>query len=51
MMIAAPRRDATAAPPVCWLVQMLGFGEAEVGCMFAAYVALESFGTATQYHR
>ena len=25
---------------------MLGFGEVEVGLMFAAYIALDSFGTA-----
>jgi len=48
MMIAAPGVPGGAiAAAAGLLVQMLGFGEAEVGLMFAAYIALDSFGTAT----
>ncbi|QIM17355.1 dicarboxylate/amino acid:cation symporter [Leucobacter insecticola] len=48
MMIAAPGVPGGAiAAAAGLLVQMLGFGEAEVGIMFAAYIALDSFGTAT----
>ena len=48
MMIAAPGVPGVAiAAAAGLLVQMLGFGEAEVGLMFAAYIALDSFGTAT----
>lgn len=48
MMIAAPGVPGGAiAAAAGLLVQMLGFGEVEVGLMFAAYIALDSFGTAT----
>ena len=48
MMIAAPGVPGGAiAAAAGLLVQMLGFGEMEVGLMFAAYIALDSFGTAT----
>ena len=48
MMIAAPGVPGGAiAAAAGLLVQMLGFGEIEVGLMFAAYIALDSFGTAT----
>lgn len=48
MMIAAPGVPGGAiAAAAGLLTQMLGFGEAEVGLMFAAYIALDSFGTAT----
>lgn len=48
MMIAAPGVPGGAiAAAAGLLAQMLGFGEAEVGLMFAAYIALDSFGTAT----
>ena len=48
MMIAAPGVPGGAiAAAAGLLVQMLGFGELEVGLMFAAYIALDSFGTAT----
>ena len=47
MMIAAPGVPGGAiAAAAGLLVQMLGFGEIEVGLMFAAYIALDSFGTA-----
>ncbi|MHA7304545.1 dicarboxylate/amino acid:cation symporter [Arthrobacter sp. TMN-49] len=48
MMIAAPGVPGGAiAAAAGLLTQMLGFGELEVGLMFAAYIALDSFGTAT----
>ncbi|MDO5745367.1 MAG: dicarboxylate/amino acid:cation symporter [Micrococcaceae bacterium] len=48
MMIAAPGVPGGAiAAAAGLLTQMLGFGDAEVGLMFAAYIALDSFGTAT----
>ncbi len=48
MMVAAPGVPGGAiAAASGLLVQMLGFGDAEVGLMFAAYIALDSFGTAT----
>jgi Na+/H+-dicarboxylate symporter len=48
MMVAAPGVPGGAiAAAAGLLVQMLGFGEMEVGLMFAAYIALDSFGTAT----
>ena len=48
MMIAAPGVPGGAiAAAAGLLVQMLGFGEVEVGLMFATYIALDSFGTAT----
>lgn len=48
MMVAAPGVPGGAiAAAAGLLVQMLGFGDAEVGLMFAAYIALDSFGTAT----
>ena len=48
MMIAAPGVPGGAiAAAAGLLVQMLGFGDVEVGLMFAAYIALDSFGTAT----
>ncbi|GAA4370720.1 dicarboxylate/amino acid:cation symporter [Paeniglutamicibacter cryotolerans] len=48
MMIAAPGVPGGAiAAAAGLLAQMLGFGEVEVGLMFAAYIALDSFGTAT----
>lgn len=48
MMIAAPGVPGGAiAAAAGLLTQMLGFGEMEVGLMFAAYIALDSFGTAT----
>lgn len=48
MMIAAPGVPGGAiAAAAGLLTQMLGFGEIEVGLMFAAYIALDSFGTAT----
>ncbi len=48
MMIAAPGVPGGAiAAAAGLLVQMLGFGELEVGLMFATYIALDSFGTAT----
>ncbi|MHA3723560.1 dicarboxylate/amino acid:cation symporter [Leucobacter sp. HY1910] len=48
MMIAAPGVPGGAiAAAAGLLVQMLGFGEVEIGLMFAAYIALDSFGTAT----
>ncbi|HCJ55139.1 MULTISPECIES: dicarboxylate/amino acid:cation symporter [Glutamicibacter] len=48
MMIAAPGVPGGAiAAAAGLLTQMLGFGEVEVGLMFAAYIALDSFGTAT----
>lgn len=47
MMIAAPGVPGGAiAAAAGLLAQMLGFGEVEVGLMFAAYIALDSFGTA-----
>lgn len=47
MMIAAPGVPGGAiAAAAGLLTQMLGFGEVEVGLMFAAYIALDSFGTA-----
>lgn len=47
MMIAAPGVPGGAiAAAAGLLTQMLGFGEIEVGLMFAAYIALDSFGTA-----
>jgi len=48
MMVAAPGVPGGAiAAAAGLLVQMLGFGDMEVGLMFAAYIALDSFGTAT----
>lgn len=48
MMVAAPGVPGGAiAAAAGLLVQMLGFGEVEVGLMFASYIALDSFGTAT----
>lgn len=48
MMIAAPGVPGGAIAAAAGLLgQMLGFGEVEVGLMFAAYIALDSFGTAT----
>lgn len=48
MMIAAPGVPGGAiAAAAGLLAQMLGFGELELGLMFAAYIALDSFGTAT----
>ncbi|MFT3887716.1 MAG: dicarboxylate/amino acid:cation symporter [Arachnia sp.] len=48
MMVAAPGVPGGAiAAAAGLLVQMLGFGEVEVGLMFATYIALDSFGTAT----
>ena len=48
MMVAAPGVPGGAiAAAAGLLVQMLGFGDVEVGLMFAAYIALDSFGTAT----
>ncbi|MBP2415038.1 Na+/H+-dicarboxylate symporter [Arthrobacter stackebrandtii] len=48
MMIAAPGVPGGAIAAAAGLLgQMLGFGEMEVGLMFAAYIALDSFGTAT----
>lgn len=48
MMIAAPGVPGGAiAAAAGLLAQMLGFGEVEIGLMFAAYIALDSFGTAT----
>lgn len=47
MMIAAPGVPGGAiAAAAGLLTQMLGFGQVEVGLMFAAYIALDSFGTA-----
>ncbi|WP_313813996.1 dicarboxylate/amino acid:cation symporter [Glutamicibacter sp.] len=48
MMVAAPGVPGGAiAAAAGLLAQMLHFGEVEVGLMFAAYIALDSFGTAT----
>lgn len=48
MMIAAPGVPGGAiAAAAGLLTQMLGFGQVEVGLMFATYIALDSFGTAT----
>jgi len=48
MMIAAPGVPGGAIAAAAGLLQqMLHFGEVEVGLMFAAYIALDSFGTAT----
>ena len=48
MMVAAPGVPGGAiAAAAGLLAQMLGFGEVEIGLMFAAYIALDSFGTAT----
>ena len=48
MMIAAPGVPGGAiAAAAGLLVQMLGFGDLEIGLMFATYIALDSFGTAT----
>ncbi|MGK9221103.1 MULTISPECIES: dicarboxylate/amino acid:cation symporter [unclassified Microbacterium] len=48
MMIAAPGVPGGAiAAAAGLLTSMLGFGETEVGLMFALYIALDSFGTAT----
>lgn len=48
MMIAAPGVPGGAIAAAAGLLgQMLNFGEVEVGLMFAAYIALDSFGTAT----
>lgn len=48
MMIAAPGVPGGAiAAAAGLLTSMLGFGEVEVGLMFALYIALDSFGTAT----
>ncbi|MDO5049630.1 MAG: dicarboxylate/amino acid:cation symporter [Actinomycetaceae bacterium] len=47
MMIAAPGVPGGAiAAAAGLLASMLGFNEAEVGLMFATYIALDSFGTA-----
>ncbi|WP_449276838.1 dicarboxylate/amino acid:cation symporter [Leucobacter sp. GX24907] len=48
MMVAAPGVPGGAiAAAAGLLTQMLGFGQVEVGLMFATYIALDSFGTAT----
>lgn len=48
MMVAAPGVPGGAiAAAAGLLTQMLGFGQIEVGLMFATYIALDSFGTAT----
>ncbi|MDO5720196.1 MAG: dicarboxylate/amino acid:cation symporter [Actinomycetaceae bacterium] len=48
MMIAAPGVPGGAiAAAAGLLASMLGFNEAQVGLMFATYIALDSFGTAT----
>lgn len=48
MMIAAPGVPGGAiAAAAGLLTQMLGFGDMEIGLMFATYIALDSFGTAT----
>lgn len=48
MMVAAPGVPGGAiAAASGLLVQMLGFGDAAIGLMFATYIALDSFGTAT----
>ncbi|WP_159610334.1 dicarboxylate/amino acid:cation symporter [Glutamicibacter sp. JC586] len=48
MMVAAPGVPGGAIAAASGLLgQMLGFGDVEVGLMFAAYIALDSFGTAT----
>ena len=48
MMIAAPGVPGGAiAAAAGLLTQMLGFGDIEIGLMFATYIALDSFGTAT----
>lgn len=48
MMIAAPGVPGGAIAAASGLLaQMLGFGDTELGLMFAAYIALDSFGTAT----
>lgn len=47
MMIAAPGVPGGAIAAAAGLLStMLGFNEAEVGLMFATYIALDSFGTA-----
>lgn len=48
MMIAAPGVPGGAIAAAAGLLsQMLGFGDLEIGLMFATYIALDSFGTAT----
>lgn len=48
MMVAAPGVPGGAiAAASGLLVSMLGFGDVEIGLMFAMYIALDSFGTAT----
>lgn len=48
MMVAAPGVPGGAIAAAAGLLSsMLGFNEAEVGLMFATYIALDSFGTAT----
>ncbi|MDT3768108.1 dicarboxylate/amino acid:cation symporter [Gleimia hominis] len=48
MMIAAPGVPGGAIAAAAGLLSsMLGFNDAQVGLMFATYIALDSFGTAT----
>lgn len=48
MMVAAPGVPGGAiAAAAGLLTQMLGFDQVEIGLMFATYIALDSFGTAT----
>ncbi|EEH64226.1 transporter, dicarboxylate/amino acid:cation Na+/H+ symporter family protein [Gleimia coleocanis DSM 15436] len=48
MMVAAPGVPGGAIAAAAGLLSsMLGFTEAQVGLMFATYIALDSFGTAT----
>lgn len=48
MMVAAPGVPGGAIAAASGLLaSMLGFGDVEIGLMFAMYIALDSFGTAT----
>ena len=48
MMVAAPGVPGGAIMTAAGLLStMLGFTEAQVGLMIAAYIAIDSFGTAT----
>ena len=48
MMVAAPGVPGGAIMTAAGLLStMLGFSEAQVGLMIAAYIAIDSFGTAT----
>ena len=48
MMVAAPGVPGGAIVTAAGLLQsMLGFNEAQVGLMIATYIAIDSFGTAT----